>query len=209
MNPETLSDVLVESMIARASHLEQILVTTLLGLLLTTTFGLFVAVYTLKKEGDSISSFMSIRMFLVGIALLYVTLSGFYYYMLAHFYAAVQSAFALIKPDDLQDAVAPIWSLFRLPEMLGLSQKARAIGYLAIAPLFPVSFSCTAITVLWWSLRREMAGQRKSSIAIWLSSLAVQILMAYLLISHPFSAFTSAIEHYIDRQEGARIQAQP
>jgi len=203
-----LDQALIEAMIARASHLEDILVTSLLGLLLTTTFGFFAAIYTVRKESHFWRQ-IDKRWLLIGIAFVYMCISGYYYYMLSHFYAAVQSAFALIRNPATQEAVAPIWSLFRLPHMFGLSAKQRSVGYLAIAPMFPVGFSCTAITAFWLTMRPDWKLQRKTSFAAWLLSVAMQVAIAYLLAAYPFQVFTSAIGSYIDRYPSAGASQNP
>jgi hypothetical protein len=203
-----LDQALITAMIERASHLEDVLVTSLLGLLITTTFGFVVAIYTLHKESTFWRQ-IDKRWFLIGIAFIYMCISGYYYYMLAHFYAAVQSAFALIVTPSTQSGVAPIWSLFRLPEWFGLSAKERSIGYLAIAPLFPVGFSCIAITAFWLAIKPDWQRQWKSSVASWIIAIMMQIVLAYLLAAYPFRTFTRAIAEYIDRQEVGEVTAQP
>ena len=82
-------DLLIRVMVDRMNSLESILVSSLFGFLITTTLSIFAAVYFVRTdESDKDIKIPALGLF-VGISILYGFLSGYYYWMLTNFYAAI------------------------------------------------------------------------------------------------------------------------
>ncbi len=79
-------------LVERMNHLESLLVSNLLGFLLTTTVTIFGAAYELRSGTKT--PFVTPTQIFVGASVFYVFLSGYYYYMLAQFYACVYYSYS-------------------------------------------------------------------------------------------------------------------
>src|SRR5215467_3103576 len=113
MQPSPSSDA-VAPLIERLSHLEGLLVSNLLGFLVTTTITIFGVVYALRPASKALPLASPTQVF-VGASILYVFLSGYYYFMLAQFYACVITLMphALSAGVDMQ----ALWNTLRAPTL--------------------------------------------------------------------------------------------
>ncbi len=155
---------LIGFLVERLNHLEDLLVSSLLWFLLTGSFTAFAAIYGLGstrqdarssetenagKSGVSSAEpfgLPSARQLFFGANVLLALLSGYYYFMLAQFYAAVVVLTPLL---DHVPSAQHLWRTLQVP-FLGLASTTVANGLiLASAPLLPLLFSIFALRA--WS----------------------------------------------------------
>lgn len=179
---------LVKVLIERIGHLENVLFSSTLGLLITTTIALFSAIYSLKNKSKVklSSSFL-----LIGSNLIYILLSGYYYFILTHFYASILVILPLKGkiPNSLDIDV--LWNSFQL-SIPFINEKSRIYLALINAPLFPFLFSSISIIGIWYLVRKGIKSKIKRR--IWLfGSILVQLIIFYLMIWYPFNEFMKSI----------------
>lgn len=180
-------------LIGRLNHLEVLLVNNLLGFLLTTTFMLFAGIRSLREMPPRQLLATPGQVFL-GASTLYLLLSGYYYFMLAQFYAAVTTLTPLVR--NIPPA-SNLWSTLQTPSLGFLSGNMRNTLYLVNAPLLPLLFSIFTLSALWLILRRGLQKTGRSATdhgnqvrKRWLVlGITVQAVVAVTLIMSPFLRF--------------------
>ena len=119
---------------------------------------------------------------------LYVLLAGYYYFMLAQFYAAVVTLQPLVESVP---SSSKLWTTLHTPSFGLLSPDAGSVLVLVNAPLLPLVFSTFVLVSLALLLRSGTGTRRPSWLAV-AASIAVQIVTAVLLILSPFIDFLNA-----------------
>jgi hypothetical protein len=127
----------------RVNHLEGILSSSLLSLLISTTLAVGGGAYTIKDKRIPISGFTVF----FGANLVYVLLSAQYYFMLTHFYSAM--IFMINQNQSAQVAdLQLLWIEFQSPMPL-IGSKVPQFIYLIQATLAPLLFAIMTIVGLW------------------------------------------------------------
>ena len=98
MEPREIVPILFQ----RMNSLETILVSTLLGFLITTTLALYASYYNFK-DTSKLSKCPGTLM--LGVNVLYIFLSGYYYFMLTHYYVIVSILIPYAEEASITDAV--------------------------------------------------------------------------------------------------------
>lgn len=178
------TDELTGILVERLSHLEGILANSLLGFLVTTTLSVLAAIYVLKNDEGKTP--LPAHGILVGIAVLYSLLSGYYYFMLAHFYATVATVIPLVDSTSVPVKIENLWTFFQAP--IPLDADTRNFVGLVVAPLYPLTFSWVVLTGTYHYLRRELPSRRSYFIGM-----GLQLLVMVWVITVPFLRFTDAI----------------
>jgi hypothetical protein len=186
MSSSTPTDA-VTPLIERMNHLESLLVSNLLGFLLTTTITIFGAAYELRP-GAKTPPFVSPAQIFVGASVLYVFLSGYYYYMLAQFYACVITLIPFVK--SLGVKISPLWRTLRIPSFGVIPERIANITMLANAPLLPIAFSTLSLIALRFVI--EGHGVQNIGVVPTTVGLSLQVLTCILVIIQPFLSFIKA-----------------
>jgi hypothetical protein len=173
----------------RASHLEDLLVSNLLGFLLTGTLTGFAAIYTLRVE-DRTHLILSPRKILVGINFLYLFIGGYYYFMLAQFYATIVTLQRHVVASGAD--MSELWSVLRVPSLGVMANRTANIAMLAGAPLLPLALSWFSIIAFRALVERNEAGHRIGRLTV-LSCLGSQLILGLTFITVPFLAFIHAV----------------
>jgi hypothetical protein len=177
----------VTSLVERMNHLESLLVSNLLGFLLTTTITIFGAAYETRSGAKTPPFVTPVQMF-VGASVVYVFLSGYYYFMLAQFYACVITLIHLVKSLDVK--IDTLWTTLQAPSFGIVSNRIANIVMLAIAPLLPISFSTLSLIALRFATEgHEALGVGAVPTAVGIS---LQFLTCIFIITQPFLAFIKA-----------------
>lgn len=175
---------IIKILIERIGHLETVLFSSAFGFLITTTIALFTAVYSLKNASKVE---LSSKFLLTGSNVIYVLLSGYYYFILTHFYAAASTVIPFKDkiPDTLN--IETLWNSFQL-SIPFVGEQSRIYLSLINAPLFPFLFSTFSIIGIWFLVKKEI--KPKSNRKFWLiGSILTQLILFYLMIWHPFNQF--------------------
>src|SRR5882672_9623076 len=123
----------IQSLILRANHLEDLLVSSLLGFFLTATAIAFAGVHALRA-GPTHSIRLTPRQCFVGLAFMYGLLSGYYYFMLGQFYGAVIPIIAIAR-KSANASLSTLWAILRVPSFGILSPGLSNTLMLVNAPL--------------------------------------------------------------------------
>jgi hypothetical protein len=181
----------VQLLLERMNHLEDLLVSSLLGLLITATFSVFVALYALRTQSKkALPTGVTPARVLLGVNVLYTFLGGYYYFMLAQFYAATAATLELTSNIPSMP-VRQLWMVMKYPQIPFLSEEDRNLAMLLNAPLFPFLFACASITILWSVLRSDRPSRGLGYVAL-TSSIGWQGLVCWLMAWHPFTTFLEA-----------------
>lgn len=191
----------VTPLVERMNHLESLLVSNLLGFLLTTTITIFGAAYELRP-GAKASPFVSPTQVFVGASVIYVFLSGYYYYMLAQFYACVITLIPLVKSLDVK--ISPLWRTLRMPSFGVIPERIANIAMLANAPLLPIAFSTLSLIALRFVI--EGHGVQNIGIVPTTVGISLQVLTCILVITQPFRSFIKATTDVSDEPGPTLIQ---
>jgi hypothetical protein len=186
MDPSPSSDA-VGPLVERLNHLESLLVSNLLGFLLTTTIAIFGVAYGLRPAAKILPSATPTQVF-IGASILYVFLGGYYYFMLAQFYACVITLAPLAKSRGVE--VNTLWSTLRIPSFGAIPKRIANMVMLANAPLLPLAFSIFALIAL--RFVAEAQGGRNIGAVATTVGIALQCLTCILVITQPFHAFIKA-----------------
>jgi hypothetical protein len=171
-------------LVERANHLEEMLGGGLLVFFIAAAGGALAVRTALRGESESTS--FSARQLFYGITLGYVFVSGFYYYMLAQYYASMSTVLKVISSDS---AYADVYKGLQIPT-LGLPlDPASNIVMLLFAPLFPLAVSYTLSFGSYLSLRHSRAGLAPKDLT---RSLALHAVLCPLLVCHAFAGFLLA-----------------
>ena len=177
----------VTPLVERMNHLESLLVSNLLGFLLTTTITIFGAAYELRP-GAKTAPFVSPTQIFVGASVLYVFLSGYYYYMLAQFYACVITLIPFVK--SLNVKISPLWRTLRIPSFGVIPERIANVTMLANAPLLPIAFSTLSLIALRFVI--EGHGVQNIGVVPTTVGISLQVLTCMLVITQPFRSFIKA-----------------
>jgi hypothetical protein len=180
---------LVGLLTERINHLEQLLVSSLFGFLLASTSTAFAAVYTIRSEKRA-TNWVTPRQLFLGANVLYLILSGYYYFMLAQYYATVVTMVPLLR--QLPTSTDALWNTLMIPSFSLLPTSVRSWLFLVNAPALPIFFSTSVLIAVWLLTRR-----RGKSLHIGLTALTwsiiAQLVLLVLLVWYPFSRFFAAI----------------
>jgi hypothetical protein len=183
------------------NHLESLLVSNLLGFLLTTTITIFGAAYELRS-GTKTPPFVTPTQIFVGASVFYVFLSGYYYYMLAQFYACVITLIPLAKNLDVK--INPLWRTLRIPSFGVIPERIANIAMLANAPLLPIAFSTLSLIALRFVI--EGHGVQNIGVVPTTVGVSLQVLTCILVITQPFRSFIKATIGASDEPRPTLIQ---
>jgi len=177
---------------SRINHLEVMIFSSMLGILLTTTFGLYAASYKIKESDDKS---MKPATLIWAVNAIYFLVSGYYYFILTHFYAATTTLFELQSKLPRYVNLSNFWNFFQLPTIpfFWLSEKSRNILSLLSAPLFPLLFSLSSIVGICYLLKRRLLISHKSIFSLLWKSLIIQLILFYLMAIFPFIRFINVI----------------
>lgn len=171
-------------LVERANHLEEMLGGGLLVFFVAAAGGIFAVRTALRGESESTS--LSARQLFYGITLGYAFVSGFYYYILAQYYASMGTVLQVVSSDS---AYADVYKGMQIPT-LGLPlDPASNIIMLLGAPLFPLLVSFTLTFGSYLSLRHSRTGLVPKDLT---RSLALHAVLCPLLVCHAFAGFLSA-----------------
>ena len=187
------ADELVKILFDRWNHLEYILGSSLFGLFLTTTLGVYAVVFRWPKMTEGKNPGISMTLFLLGVATLYALISGYYYFNLTHFYTVALSLVTVAEQTTLPVDTEAFWSLFQAPGVAAvLGEKTAIFLTLLNAAMFPFIFSSCSILGIWLVLKRETQpqGHRYGILAV---GFALQGLAFYSGILYPFVRFARGI----------------
>jgi len=176
----------VAPLVERMNHLESLLVSNLLGFLLTTTVTIFGAAYELRSGTKP--PFMTPTQIFVSASVLYVFLSGYYYFMLAQFYACVITLMPLVESLDVK--INPLWHTLRIPSFGVIPERMANIIMLTNAPLLPIAWSTLSLV----TLRSVLEGHGAQYVGIVPTTVGIslQVLTCVLVITQPFHFFIKA-----------------
>ena len=178
----------IKILVERMGHLETILFSSALGFLITTTIALFSAVYSLinKSNVKLKPSFL-----IIGANLIYVLLSGYYYFILTHFYATASTIIPL--KDSIPNAINidKLWTSFQL-SIPFLGQEYKIYLALLNAPLFPFFFASISIIGIWFIVKEDFKSKMESKLSL-IGSIVAQLAVFYLMIWYPFNEFIELI----------------
>jgi hypothetical protein len=185
--PPSSSMEAVTPLVERLNHLESLLVSNLLGFLLTITITIFGAAYELRPAAKT-PPFATPTQLFVGVSILYVFLSGYYYFMLAQFYACVITLMPLAKSLGVE--INALWSTLRIPSFGVISNRMANMAMLTNAPLLPLAFSVFSLISL--RLVVEGHGGRNVGVIATTVGISLQGLVCILVIIQPFRSFIKA-----------------
>ena len=179
---------IIKILVQRINHLETVLFSSALGFLITTTLAIFAALYILKTESKLR---INPSFLMIGTNIIYVLLSGYYYFILTHFYATASTLipFKSLIPDSIN--IDKLWTYFRF-SIPFLKSETQMYLSLLNAPLFPLLFSMMSITGVWYLINNEFKSEKKKWMSIGLS-LILQSVIFYLMIWYPFRQFIKLI----------------
>ena len=186
---EKFNQELIKVLVSRLNHLETVLFSSALGFLLTTTVAVYSAVYSIRNS-DKIE--IKPNFIISGVNIIYVLLSGYYYFILTHFYAtaSIIIPFKSELPDSIN--IERLWTFFQL-SIPFIESSTRNYLSLLNAPLFPLLFSVASTTGVWYILRNDFDSNKKR-IGILVVSFLTQMITFFLMIWYPFSKFIKLIE---------------
>jgi hypothetical protein len=173
----------------RLNHHEDLLVSSLFGFLLASTSTAFVAVYTIRSEKRH--TWVTPRQVFLGANILYLVLSGYYYFMLAQYYATVVALVPLLR--RVQAPTEALWNTLRIPSLGLLTPSTRSWFFLVNAPLLPLFFSASVLVAVWLLTRKRGNSHHIGPIAL-ASSLVAQLALLVLMIWYPFSQFFAIVK---------------
>jgi hypothetical protein len=199
--PSSTSTEVVTSLTERMNHLEDLLVSNLLGLLLTTTITIFGAAYELRS-GTKAAPFVAPIQLYLGASVLYVFLGGYYYFMLAQFYACVITLVPLAESLDVK--VDTLWSTLRIPSFGVIPKKIANIAMLTNAPALPLAFSTLSLIALRFVI--EGHGVRNIGIVPTAVGISLQVLTCIFVIAQPFRSFIRATVEVFHEPGPAMVQ---
>lgn len=173
----------IAPLVDRLNHLEVLIVSNLLGFLLTATSTMFAAIYELRT-GNKEPAVTPLEI-LISASALYFFLSGYYYFMLAQFYACI---IALI-PHAMNAGVDVnvLWSTLRFPSLGFVSKRVTNVAMLLSAPLLPLAFSLASL--LFFRLLIEGHGSHGVGVFPTIICLLLQVIICVLMITEPFRDF--------------------
>jgi len=164
--------------------------------LVTTTITIFGAAYELRP-GAKTSPFVNPTQIFVGASVLYVFLSGYYYYMLAQFYACVITLISFVK--SLGAKINPLWRTLRIPSFGVIPERITNIAMLADAPLLPIAFSTLSLIALRFVI--EGRGAQNIGVVPTTIGISLQVLTCILVITQPFRSFIKATAEVSDESQ--------
>ena len=168
----------------RMNHVEGLLVGSLLGFFLTAAAGSFAAAHSMRSEKKALS--FTPRQFFYGIVLAFGFVSGFYYFMLAQYYAALGTILGLLREGD----GFPIHELYATLRVPLLPAQTGNVIMLANPPVFPFAVS-SALTIGLYLYMRDPAKETLSPKDLG-SALTFHFLLCPLMLWHPFVSFLKA-----------------
>ena len=173
----------VSPFVDRANHLEVLIVSNLLGFLLTATSTIFAAIYELRS-GSKAPVVTPLEIF-IGASVLYLFLSGYYYFMLAQFYACIIALIPYAKNAGID--VAALWGIIRAPSFGFVPKRVANVAMLLSVPLLPLAFSILSL----FFFRLLVEGRGSNSIGVLPTSICIFSLLAQcvLVITVPFLEF--------------------
>lgn len=169
----------------RINHVEDLLISTVMGLLVTSTFTLVAAIYTLRRK-DRRAASISGKTIFYGANLFHAIIAGYYYFMLAQFYAVTVTLMPRLR--ELEGDFGTLWTTFQLFPVSAIAGTWANVMMLALAPLTPLAFTLIVITAIW----RLEGGQSSRSDLTFRSlivSIGCQTTLAGSLIVYPFVQF--------------------
>jgi hypothetical protein len=174
----------LSALVERANHLEVLIVSNLLGFLLTATFTVFAAVYELHSAGKA-PPFATSQQIFIGISVLYVFLGGYYYFMLAQFYACIVTLVPFARSAGFK--LDTLWTTLRIPSFGLIPKRTATIVMLANAPLLPLAFSILSL----FAFRLLVNGNATHGVGIisMIVGLSLQVLTCIFMITQPFLEF--------------------
>ena len=179
---------IVPMLFQRINSLESILVSTLISFLVTTTLAIF-SIYYQSKDNSKLTDNPVIVIIFINV--LYIFLSGYYYFMLTHFYATYSILEPYLKGIS---GYRNLWVFFSLPQVpFFFSDYWRIVISLLSAPLFPLFFSFATISGVCLLLRKDSTTKLMTTYTILFSFLA-QLTTCYLMIFYPFVRFLECIK---------------
>ena len=169
--------------VARANHLEVLIVSNLLGFLLTATTTMFAAIYELRS-GNKAAAVTPLEIFISASAL-YVFLSGYYYFILAQFYACIITLIPHATNAGIE--MGTLWSTLRIPSFGLLSKRVANVVMLLSVPLLPLAFS--VLSLFFFSFLVEGHGSHRIGALPIIVCMLLQVVTCVLLIIEPFREF--------------------
>ena len=186
MPPPTPMDT-ITPLVERLNHLEVLIVSNLLGFLLTTTVTIFGAAYELRS-GTKTPTFITPPKIFIGMSVVYTFLSGYYYFMLAQFYACIVTLIPLTKQVGVD--VGALWGTLRIPSFGFIPKRLANIAMLANAPLLPLAFS--VLSLIAFRLLFEGHGAQDIGVISTVVGISLQGLTCIFVIAQPFYEFIRA-----------------
>jgi hypothetical protein len=170
-------------LVDRANHLEVLIVSNLLGFLLTATGTICAAIFELHSGSKNTA--VTPTEILISSSALYFFLSGYYYFMLAQFYACIITLIPHATKAGIQ--VSQLWGTLRVPSLGIVPRRGANIAMLLNAPLFPLAFSLGSILFF----RLVVQGHPSHGVGLGptIACLLPQVLICILMISVPFREF--------------------
>jgi hypothetical protein len=173
----------VAPLVERANHLEVLIVSNLLGFLLTATSTMFAAIYALRSGTNS--AVVAPLDIIACASALYLFLSGYYYFMLAQFYSCIITLIPHAKKAGIETNM--LWNTLRIPSVGIIPRRAANIAMLASVPLLPLVFSILSLIFLRFLI--EGHGSRGIGILPTTICILLQVVTCVLMITEPFREF--------------------
>ena len=173
-------------LVERMGHLENVLTGSLLSFLITTALSIFGGLLLISDDDKSKLTGTDV---LMAVSLMYALLSGYYYFMLGHYYATV---IALVPiADGLENIdVEGFWVVFEIPIWF-LPDEMRNISALLGVPLYPLLFSGVVIFGVGRVMQRiGVSGAPKTRHLI--EAFLLQVFVMVWVVSAPFLRFLEA-----------------
>jgi hypothetical protein len=188
-DPVTTNDS-ITILVERANHLEQLLASNLFGFLLTGTFTGLAAVWTMRAEKQEKPTLFTPRQLFIAANILYMLVSGYYYFMLAQFYATIVALAPLT--GSARPEFNKLWSTLRVPSFGVLPLSTSNFLMLFTALLLPLVFSIL-VSIGLYVLIEEKDSPTKIGRLTLATFIGIHLLYGFILISQPFLLFLSAI----------------
>ncbi len=177
----------------RWMHLEKLLVTTLFAMFVSTTISLYAAAGRFQDDADAPNRDTLV---LIGAAVTYGVLSGYYYFMLAQNYAAMVTLLKVSR--HIIAKMSALWDLF-------LPQSVEVGGVIHQAILLPAAAVPFIITFL--SLVGLMIVLHSANVVAFLISIVGHAILFFAMIWIPFRCFVKKLRE-VKGQLGTECDAE-
>lgn len=181
------ADQIVPALIERMNHLEDILVSSLLTVLMTGIGAVFTAAWTIRQTQHINLSPRTVFWVLNVVLLLIV---GYYDFYLIHYCATAEGLISAIRATPDLAFVSAMWEYFRFPSLGGLIQSDYVRTFIGLihVPLFP-AYLCAACNIGLWTFEERNFESKTVSRIYLLVAITGHFVFTILMTACPFLRF--------------------